>query len=158
MKIIKVLTPKQVEGVRTLFLEYASSLGFSLRFQEFESELRTLPGEYAPPVGALMLAVEEEQLIGCVALRKITHDTCEMKRLYIRPAFRGKGSGRRLAIAVIEEARRIGYARIRLDTVATMKEAISLYRSLGFKEIEPYRYNPIEGASFMELVLRKFAE
>jgi len=155
MNIIMVLTAKQVEGARTLFLEYASSLGFSLHFQEFESELRSLPGEYAPPVGALMLAVEEEQLIGCVALRKITDDTCEMKRLYVRPAFRGKGIGRRLAIAVTEEARRIEYARIRLDTVASMREAISLYRSLGFKEIEPYRYNPIEGASFMELVLER---
>ncbi|HKM75689.1 MAG TPA: GNAT family N-acetyltransferase [Candidatus Bathyarchaeia archaeon] len=123
-------------------------------FQDFESELRNLPGEYAPPAGALMLAFEEEQVAGCVALRRIMDDTCEMKRLYIRPVFRRKGLGRRLVIAVIEEARRIGYVRIRLDTLPTMNEAISLYRSLGFRKIEPYRHNPIEGACFMELRLQ----
>jgi ribosomal protein S18 acetylase RimI-like enzyme len=137
--------------VRTLFLEYASSLGFDSCFEDFESELQNLPGEYAPPAGALMLAFEKEQAAGCIALRRINDDTCEMKRLYVRPAFRGKGFGRQLTIAVTEKARKIGYTRIRLNTLPTLKEAISLYRSLGFKEIKPYTHNHVEGSHFMEL-------
>jgi putative acetyltransferase len=155
LSIKRICSKREVHEVRELFLEYAGSLGFDLNFQDFENELAGLPGEYGPPTGGLLLATEDGRIAGCVALRKISGKTCEMKRLYVRPGFRGKGIGRRLAQALIEEARKIGYARMRLDTVPSMKEATSLYLSLGFKEIGPYRYNPVKGALFMELSLEK---
>ena len=147
-------TPAQIAQVRELFLEYASSLGFSLCFQNFDQELAGLPGDYAPPDGRLMLALYEGELAGCVALHKLDSEICEMKRLYLRPKFRGKGLGPLLAENIIGEARRIGYRRMRLDTVEpVMKDAVAMYRRLGFKEIAPYRPNPMPGTLYMELEL-----
>jgi len=139
--------------VRELFAEYAGSLGFDLSFQDFDRELAELPGEYVPLGGCLLLACCEERVAGCVAMRKIDRQVCEMKRLYVRPGFRGRRVGRLLADAVIDEARRIGYRRMRLDTAPDMIAAITLYESLGFTSIPPYRHNPLQGARFMELVL-----
>jgi putative acetyltransferase len=144
----------QISQVRELFFEYAQSLGFSLCFQNFEKELAELPGDYAPPQGRLLLAEHEGQLAGCIALHKLEAGICEMKRLYLRPQFRGKGLGRQLAERIIAEAREIGYQRMRLDTVEpVMKDAVAMYRKFGFTEIPPYRANPIAGAQYMELQL-----
>jgi len=145
---------EQIAQARELFLEYAKSLGFSLCFQSFDHELAGLPGDYAPPDGRLLLAEFGAELAGCAALHKLEAGICEMKRLYLRPQFRGRGVGRGLAEAIIAEARAIGYRRMRLDTVEpVMKDAVALYRRLGFKEIASYRPNPIEGAMYMELVM-----
>ena len=147
-------TPVQIAQSRELFLEYAQSLGFSLCFQNFDKELAGLPGDYAPPDGRLLLAEYEGQLAGCVALHKLEPGICEMKRLYLRPQFRGKGLGRGLADHIIAEARQIGYQRMRLDTVEpVMKDAVAMYRRIGFKEIAPYCPNPIAGALYMDLSL-----
>jgi putative acetyltransferase len=147
-------TPSQIAQARELFLEYAQSLGFSLCFQNFDQELAALPGDYAPPEGRLLLAECDGQLAGCVALHKLEPGICEMKRLYLRPQFRGRGLGRALADRIIAEARHIGYRRMRLDTVEpVMKDAVAMYRKLGFKEVDPYRPNPIAGAMYMELEL-----
>ena len=154
MTIDSVTTPKQVEIARALFREYADSLGFDLSFQNFEQELAELPGHYVPPGGRLYIAHEKGKPAGCIALRKISDDDCEMKRFYVCPLFRGKGLGRRLATLVISDARKIGYKRVLLDTVPAMKRAFKLYRALGFKPIPAYRENPVPGASFMEFVLR----
>lgn len=155
VKFVHAESEEHLGYLRELFREYATSLGFDLSFQDFERELAELPGEYVPPDGCLLLAFYEKQIAGCVALRMISEGICEMKRLYVRSGFRGKGIGRGLAVAIIEEARKIGYTRMRLDTLPSMKETIPLYRSLGFKNIEPYRYNPIEGTMFMELILNE---
>ena len=156
----KQATIRQVEGeadvdqARGLFREYEAWLGLDLCFQNFEKELAELPGAYAPPTGRLLLAYEGDQLAGCVALRKLSDGVCEMKRLFLRPQFHGQGCGRELAERIVAEARDAGYERMRLDTLPEqMGKAIALYRSLGFKEIEPYYQNPVPGALFMELVL-----
>lgn len=147
-------SPAQVAQARELFLEYAQSLGFSLCFQNFDHELASLPGDYAPPEGRLLLAEYEGDLAGCVALHRIEAGICEMKRLYLRPQVRGKGLGRILAERIIAEARQIGYQRMRLDTVGpVMKDAVAMYGKLGFKEIAPYRPNPMAGTIYMELEL-----
>jgi putative acetyltransferase len=147
-------SPAQIAKARELFLEYAQSLGFSLCFQNFDKELADLPGDYAPPDGRLLLAEFENQVAGCVALHKLEDSICEMKRLYLRPQFRGRGLGRAIADRIIAEARTIGYQRMRLDTVEpVMKDAVAMYRRIGFREIAPYCKNPIAGALYMELEL-----
>ncbi len=142
---------EQIAQARTLFLEYAQSLGMNLCFQNFEQELASLPGHYAPPDGRLLLAEYDGQLAGCVALHKWEEGVCEMKRLYLRPSFRGKGLGRVIAETILAQARNMGYQSIRLDTIEPiMKDAVEMYRKLGFREIAPYRPNPIAGAMYME--------
>jgi putative acetyltransferase len=152
-RIVPVTQPEQVEQARALVLEYVSSLGIDLDFQDFEAEMREFPGDYAPPDGCLLLAVDEQGPAGCVGLRKLKPGICEMKRLYIRPRCRGQGLGQRLAQAIIQEARALGYQTMRLDTLATMHPAIALYRGLGFLPTAPYYRNPLEGALFFELKL-----
>jgi ribosomal protein S18 acetylase RimI-like enzyme len=154
MKIIQAETAEHIIQARLLFREYEAWLGLDLCFQNFEKELAELPGTYAPPTGRLLLAFDNDQLAGCVALRKLSDVICEMKRLFLKPQFHGDGRGRELAERIIDEARGAGYERMRLDTLPEqMGKAIALYRSLGFKEIEPYYKNPVPGALFMELML-----
>jgi ribosomal protein S18 acetylase RimI-like enzyme len=155
VKLKQAESAAEVEQARELFMEYAAWLEVDLCFQGFDEELKSLPGGYAPPEGRLLLAYDDDgRLIGCVALRRLGEDGCEMKRLYLRPETRGLGLGKWLADAIIEEARAIGYKRMRLDTLPhRMPQAIALYHSLGFKEIEAYYGNPIEGTLYMELML-----
>src|SRR5215469_17381680 len=153
-RIYPAESPSEVELIRELFLEYAQSLGFSLCFQGFDQELAGLPGDYAPPEGRLLLAEYDGQVAGCGALHKAGAGIGEMKRLYLRPAFRGKGLGRVLAERILQEARSIGYAKLRLDTVEpVMRDAVAMYRRMGFREIEAYRANPMAGTLYMELDL-----
>lgn len=140
----------EIADVRALFVEYAQSLGFSLCFQDFERELEDLPGCYAPPRGALRLARCDGAAVGCVAVRPLDGPVCEMKRLYVRPAQRRGGLGRMLVEIILEDARRLGYAAMRLDTLSTMVAAIALYRAFGFQTIPAYCYNPIENAVYLE--------
>ena len=144
-----------VAAARTLFREYADSLGIDLGFQHFERELAGLPGDYAPPRGLLLLAVAGHEPAGCVALRPLRNATAELKRLYVRPAQRGTGLGRRLTEAALAAARDAGYERVWLDTVPSMGAAQALYRSLGFAPIEAYRFNPVAGTTFLGLELRR---
>ena len=142
-----------VAHVRALFLEYQTSIGVDLCFQDFANELEQLPGAYAPPQGRLYLMWMGSEPAGCVALRPLDARTAEMKRLYVRPAHRGRGLGRLLAQQVIEDARSSLHTRVVLDTLPLMREAQALYAALGFTEIEPYTSNPIAGTRFMELTL-----
>jgi putative acetyltransferase len=148
---------ERIAAVRELFLEYANSLNFNLCFQSFEKELAGLPGDYVFPEGILLLALADEQPAGCVALHKLEEGICEMKRLYVRPQFRGTGLGSQLIRSVINSAVTLGYSRMRLDTVAAeMQDAVRMYRRLGFVEIAPYRENPMPSALYMELDLNSF--
>jgi len=153
LTVLHAVSSEDFEDARRLFKEYVSSLGVDLSFQNFERELKELPGEYSEPDGCILLAFLNSTLAGCVALRPLSSEICEMKRMYVRPKFRGQGRGRRLSQDVIMEARKRGYKKMRLDSLPTMKAAQALYRSLGFKEIDAYRLNPIQGAMFMELEL-----
>jgi putative acetyltransferase len=153
IEIVRATSPDQMVVARMLFKEYEASLGIELSFQGFTREVAELPGAYAPPAGRLFLAIDGLEHVGCIALRPLGDGFCEMKRLYVRPTARGTRLGRRLAETVIREAREIGYARMRLDTLPSMKEAFALYQTLGFREIAPYCENPIVGTRFMELVL-----
>ena len=154
MHIFQASSDDDIRSARSLFEEYAAGLGISLCFQNFDRELANLPGDYAPPDGRLLLAKEEDQLAGCIALRKLEPGVCEMKRLFLRPSHRGKGLGRVLVESIIDEARKLGYTHMRLDTLpGRMDQAIALYRSIGFVEIAPYYENPVEDAKFMEFNL-----
>jgi GNAT superfamily N-acetyltransferase len=150
---IAPLDMRDVPAVRGLLREYADGVGVSLDFQGFGRELTELPGAYAPPRGAFLVARVGDELAACVALRPLDGDACEMKRLFVRPTARGLGLGERLARAVIGEARRLGYRRMRLDTLPTMGTAQSLYERLGFRDIAPYTDNPVAGTRFLELTL-----
>jgi len=154
MEIIQAHSANDISHARELFKEYEAWLEVDLCFQSFEKELAELPGKYAPPDGRLLLAIDNGKVAGCAAVRKIDDGICEIKRLFVRDESRGRGLGRKLAEAIIREARQIGYERMRLDTLPPkMNGAIALYRSLGFKEIAPYYDNPVPGAKVMELDL-----
>lgn len=142
--------PASVLVARELFLEYSTTLGIDLCFQGFAQELDGLPGDYARPTGRLFIAFDGEAPAGCGALRRLEENVCEMKRLYVRPSYRGRGIGGNLIAALLNAAREIGYARMRLDTLPSMTQAIALYRALGLREIPPYRVNPVPGALFFE--------
>ena len=154
LRLTQATTKNDLDQARELFNEYEASLGISLCFQNFDDELANLPGDYAPPRGRLLLAREFDQLAGCVAMRPVGPTTCEMKRLFLRPAYRSRGLGRVLVEAIIEEARKIGYTHMRLDTITDrMSRAVELYKSMGFVEIEPYYHSPVDTTKFMELDL-----
>lgn len=154
LRLTQATTQTDLDDARALFKEYEAGLGISLCFQNFAEELANLPGDYAPPRGRLLLAREYDQLLGCIALRPVGPTTCEMKRLFVRPEHRDRRLGRVLVEAIIEEARKIGYTHMRLDTISgKMDRAIALYRSLGFAEIPPYYHTPVDTTTFMELDL-----
>jgi carbonic anhydrase len=152
-QIVEASSGERCAIIRELFTEYANSLEIDLCFQNFKEELARLPGEYGPPGGRLFLALQDAAPAGCVGVRQIAAGICEMKRLYVRPSLRGTGLGRSLALAAVDAARQLGYQRMRLDTLASMKPAIALYESLSFHRIDPYYHNPAGCAVFMELIL-----
>ena len=154
MQILPAISPRQITKVRDLFEEYARLLAIDLCFQNFADELTGLPGAYAPPRGRLLLALIDDQPAGCVALRPLQNNACEMKRLFVPPAFRGQGIGRKLAEQIIAEARQIGYAVMKLDTLPRLQPATDLYTSLGFSPCRPYYNTPLKETVFLELPLR----
>jgi len=154
MEVEYVVEGRRLAEVRALFQEYATSLSIDLSFQGFAQELASLPGEYAAPHGTLLLGLVGSAAAGCVAVRRWDDGACEMKRLYVRDSFKGQGCGRVLAQHAIEWARRAGYDRMLLDTLPSMAAAQRLYEDLGFRDVAPYRFNPVAGARYMELRLR----
>jgi ribosomal protein S18 acetylase RimI-like enzyme len=152
-RLVEAAAPGHFELARLLFEEYAAELGVDLSFQGFAEEVNSLPDRYAPPSGCLVLAMIGREAAGCGGLRRLSTDVCEMKRLYVRPGARGARLGRRLAEYLIDQGCKRGYDTMRLDTLASMAGAQSLYRSLGFREISPYYSNPLTGALYMELAL-----
>jgi putative acetyltransferase len=152
--IVEAIDGPHIVLVRGLIEEYAESIGYDLCFQGFDNEMATLPGDYRRPRGRLLLALDGSEPAGCVALRPLEPEVCEMKRLYVRPSYRGTGLGHQLAERIVEEGRAAGYTRMRLDTLVTMRRARALYTELGFVTIPPYRPNPLPGAEFLELDLR----
>jgi ribosomal protein S18 acetylase RimI-like enzyme len=152
-RLVYVDSGELVAHARMLFQEYEQAIGVDLCFQGFADELATLPKPYVAPHGRLVLALVGTEVAGCAALRRIGDGVGELKRLYVRPPFRGRGLGKRLVDTLLEDARTIGYRAVRLDTLPTMTEAIALYRALGFTEIAPYTANPVPGALFMERIL-----
>jgi putative acetyltransferase len=148
MTINEVDSIEQIDMARELFLEYEKEINVDLCFQGFAEELKSLPGKYAPPEGALLLAMEQSNMMGCVALRQLSASEAEMKRLYVRPAYRHLGTGRQLAETIIERARKLGYRRMMLDTLNTMQSAQALYQSLGFVPIDAYYDNPLPGVIY----------
>jgi len=158
--LVAARSPEQLDATRTLFGEYAAQLGVDLCFQDFEAELAGLPGDYAEPRGALLLALVDGELAGCCALRPLDDvdygNAAEMKRLYVRKAFRGFGIGRQLAEAILEAAVRLGYACVLLDTLDDMEAARALYEDLGFEDIPPYYHNPLPGAHYLKADLARY--
>jgi putative acetyltransferase len=153
LTIADVRTAEQVSQARRLFQEYAASLDTDLCFQGFEAELARLPGEYAPPKGELLLALWTGQPVGCVALRPLDELICEMKRLYVQPELRAHGIGRMLVQRILEVGKTLGYRSMRLDSLPSMTAAIPLYRRFGFRDVPPYRHNPVAGTLYLELPL-----
>lgn len=161
VSLIEVRSPQQVGAIRVLFLEYQASLGIDLCFQGFEQELNNLPGDYVAPSGGLLLADVDGQAAGCCAFRPLITsdhlDACEMKRLFVRPGFRGMGLGRQLVDAIVLAAQQAGYTTMLLDTLSDMESARALYQEVGFVETEPYYHNPLAGAHYLKLDLRSLA-
>lgn len=155
-RLIEVTTSRDIQVIRELFDEYAVSIGIDLTFQNFEQELIHIADIYMPPEGALLLAKQDGVPAGCVGLRKMEDRRCEMKRLYVRPKFRGKGLGKALCSRIVLKGRQLGYREMLLDTLSTMVDAQALYRAQGFKEIEPYYNNPLPEAQYMLLTLDEF--
>lgn len=153
INIVQAVSGKDFNIIRSLFSDYSKELGFELDFQDFKKELEQLEDMYSAPDGMLLIAYFNDSISGCVGLRKFDKEICEMKRLYVKSEFRGKGIGKKLSVTIISNAKIIGYKRMRLDTIMYMKEAIGIYKKLGFYEIESYRYNPIHDAVFLELIL-----
>lgn len=153
LEIRPAVTQEDFTAAKILIKEYAESLGFNLCFQQFDEEIASLEKHYGPPGGCLLLAYIGNKPVGCVALRQLEDGVCEMKRLYLRPDCRGGGHGKALTLEAIRQAKALGYKAIRLDTLERMTQAVALYRALGFRDISPYRHNPIEGAIYMELTL-----
>lgn len=150
---ISAFTDRDAAAVRRLFADYAASLSVDLGFQSFDDEVAGLPGRYAPPQGVMLVARVNGEVVGCVGVRALDAETCELKRLFVTPAHRGGGTGLRLLEGAVSEARRLGYRRLRLDTIPGMERAQAMYERFGFRDIDAYTENPVAGTRFLELDL-----